>query len=421
MSQVPKHFAFVSSNVTWGGSEDLWSAVAAELAAAGHRVSAYKNELDLSHKRVRRLAELGCRLTTLAPFPFLPRKLRSAMAMLTYPLTFGYQAVCFYLAVRLRRRPDLLVISQGGNHDGWLYVRMAVRMGLPYVLISQKATDLYWPLDARRDKIKSMYRKARWSYFVSKHNLRLTEEQLAMRLERASVVRNPFNVAWERREDWPGADMGLRLACVGRLYPKEKAQDLLLRVLARDKWRARPVSLTFYGSGEQERGLQELASFLNLENVRFGGFAQDVDALWASHHALVLPSRAEGLPLVLVEAMLCGRVAIVTDVAGNRELLDDDVTGFIAAAPTEDALDEAMERAWQRREEWREIGREAARRVRQLVPRDPAAVLAEELVLVADGRLQLSSLPQGRAESAAAAPLEEERRHAHSRNGASYP
>jgi glycosyltransferase involved in cell wall biosynthesis len=190
--------------------------------------------------------------------------------------------------------------------------------------------------------------------------------------------------------------MGLRFACVGRFYPQEKGQDLLIRVLAREKWRGRPVSVTFFGSGQHGVGLAEMAAYHGLETVRFAGFTHDIEAIWASHHALVLPSRAEGLPLVLVEAMLSGRVAIVTDVAGNGEVVEDDVSGFLASAPTEDALDEAMERAWQRRAEWREIGARAAADIRQRVPSDPAGMLAAQLVRLADG--------QGRESATAAAP-----------------
>ncbi|HEV2865266.1 MAG TPA: glycosyltransferase, partial [Allosphingosinicella sp.] len=359
-------------------------AAAATLAARGCRVTVFKNRLDPREPGVERLRAAGCRLKELAKLPLLPRMIYSAIAIFTYPLTFGYQAVRFYLSLRLRRRPDLLVISQGGNHDGWLYAQVAIRLRLPFVLISQKATDLYWPLDTRRGWIREAYEGARWSFFVSRHNLALTQEQLGIRLEHASVARNPFNVTWEASREWPRTDLGFRFACIGRLYPKEKGQDLVLRVLARPKWRARPVSLTFFGSGEQAAGLAGMADFLGLENVRFGGFVQDVDAVWADHHALVLPSRAEGLPLVLVEAMLCGRVAIVTDVAGNPEVVEDGVTGFLARAATEDALDEAMERAWQRRGEWREIGALAAERIRRLVPRDPAAVMADHLLGLCD-------------------------------------
>ena len=84
--------------------------------------------------------------------------------------------------------------------------------------------------------------------------------------------------------------------------------------------------------------------------------------------------------------MLSGRVPIVTRVAGNPEVVEDDRTGFLAAAPTDDAVDEALERAWIARERWPEIGRAAARSIRTQVPRDPGAALATMIEAEANGR-----------------------------------
>ena len=114
--------------------------------------------------------------------------------------------------------------------------------------------------------------------------------------------------------------------------------------------------------------------------MSFAGFVDDVAGIWTDHHGLILPSRCEGLPLVVVEAMLSGRVSIATDAAGIAEVIDDGVTGFLAAAATEDGLDAALERAWQRRDEWPAIGAAAAVRIRELVPEDPAAELARMLL-----------------------------------------
>jgi len=88
------------------------------------------------------------------------------------------------------------------------------------------------------------------------------------------------------------------------------------------------------------------------------------------------------MPLVLVEAMLSGRVAIATNVGGNAEIVDDGATGYLAAAATEDALDDAMERAWNERHRWREIGAAASARIRTLVPREPERCFAKLLTAV---------------------------------------
>jgi len=281
------------------------------------------------------------------------------------------------------RRPDLVVVSQGGNHDGYFLAEVCRRLRLPYAIVSHKASELYWPADRQQKTIAAVYRAARACFFVSEHSRRLTEEQLGFPLPRAAVVRNPFLVSWEPRTDWPDDRSELRLACVGRLHPKEKGQDLLLRVLARRRWRERPLSVTFYGDGLQRTSLERMAHNLGLAKVTFAGFVSDVAAIWSDQHGLVLPSRCEGMPLVLVEAMLSGRVPIVTDVGGNAEVVDDGITGYLAAASTEDALDEAMERAWSERHRWREVGAAAAARIRTLIPREPESCFATRLVELA--------------------------------------
>jgi glycosyltransferase involved in cell wall biosynthesis len=158
-----------------------------------------------------------------------------------------------------------------------------------------------------------------------------------------------------------------------------KGQDLLFAALAKPQWRDRPVRLSLFGTGQNERSLPIMARMFGLERVKFRGFVKDIEGVWADHHALVLPSRHEGMPLAVVEALLCGRVCVVTDVAGNTEFIDDGVTGFVAKAPTLPLVSDALERAWQRRTEWHAIGKAAAQAVRERVPSDPVGVFVREL------------------------------------------
>jgi glycosyltransferase involved in cell wall biosynthesis len=371
---------FVSGNRGWGGSEELWSTTAAVLASDGHRVAVFKSGVDESEPRIQRLRSLSSPISDLARFPLAPRRLFTLLRLLSAGAAHGHEVVRLLIGLALSRRPDLVVLSQGGNHDGYLFAEVCRRLNLPYVIVSQKASELYWPPDWQQKTIAAVYRSARACYFVSEHNRRLTEEQLGFAPPNAAVVRNPFLVPWEPRNDWPDDRHGWRLACIGRLHPKEKGQDILLRVLARPRWRDRPLSVTFYGEGQQRTSLERMAHNLGLTNVTFAGFVHDVPAIWSSHHGLILPSRCEGLPIVLVEAMLSGRVPIVTEAGGNAEVVDDGTTGYVAAAPTEDSLDEAMERAWSERERWREVGVAAATRIRTLVPREPERCFAKRLV-----------------------------------------
>lgn len=371
-----RRFVFVSHNAVWGGSEELWSAAAADLAGRGHAVVAVTFPSFHDAQPIKRLKAAGGRVHAL--YGWLPARGQSGPLR---SLAGRLQPVLLRLRLATLPRPDLVIISQGSNFGAHPLAQMCAAAGLPYALISQKAQEAVWVPDAMLGSVRRAYAGARWSYFVSAHNLRLTEEQLGRSLRpRASVVRNPFLTSWDAPLTWPEESEVFRLACVGRLFPFDKGQDLLLRVLATVKWRARPLSVTLYGEGPYRQGLEAMARHLGLTRVRFAGFTADVDAVWDSHHGLVLPSRGEGLPLVLVEAMLRGRVPIVTDVAGNAEVVTDNETGFVAAAATEGAIDEALERAWARRAEWRMIGQTAAAAIRSLVPQDPAAVFAEDLL-----------------------------------------
>ena len=382
----PLCIALVSSNGSWGGSEELWSRVADELADGGHLVTVYKGSDPEAEPVLRRLRERGVRVRDLHRVPLLPRrwcwKLR-ASRILSHAIPLARLAI----GLLLSRRPDLIVISQGGNHDGVFLGELCRRKALRYALISHKASPVYWPSDLRREVMRRVFAGAEACYFVSEDNRSLTEQQLAMSLTRASVVRNPFLVPWDAAFGWPDSSGGFRLACVGRFNPLDKGQDLVLQVLAADRWRKRPVTVSFFGSGDKRNGLEGMARHLGLQNVFFEGFEPDVKAIWKGHHALLLGSRAEGMPLVLVEAMLAGRVPIVTAVGGNGELVEDGITGFLARSASVDALDDALERAWSRREEWDAIGEAASRSIREVIPRDPAKVMAARL-------LQLVSAPE---------------------------
>jgi glycosyltransferase involved in cell wall biosynthesis len=259
-------------------------------------------------------------------------------------------------------------------------MQACARRGLRYASIVQAAAPCIWPDDKFARHVTSGYRGAAANFFVANENVQFTQTQLGCKLPNVRIVRNPCLVPYDTVMPWPTEDGTTRLACVARLDPPSKGQDILFDVLNQPKWRARRLEVTLFGSGTNRETLIGLSEMLELESVKFGGVAPDVQSIWASHHALVLPSRYEGLPLSLVEAMLCGRPSIVTNVSGNTEFLEDNVTGFVAAAPFATFMDEALERAWGRRSEWPAIGAAAAQHIRQVYPRDAAGVFADELL-----------------------------------------
>ncbi len=374
-----KRIAFVSvmASAPWGGSEFLWAQAAAYLAKAGHSIFASVVGWPNKASQLIELESLGVVVTQRHPeSPTRFKRLQKKVARVFRPERenhLGWDSLRSF-------NPDLVCISQGAAYCGTDWMLRCHKNGLPYVSICHSNSGTVWPSDRVFDQYREAYLNSVAAFFVADANLVLARKQLANDLPNAEVVRNPFNVSWDCQPIWPADERVLNLACVARLEPASKGQDILFDVMAKPKWRARPVRITLYGSGECERGLRELVRFKKLEGtVRFGGYQSVID-IWNGHHALVLPSRNEGLPLAIVEAMLCARASIVTDVAGNAELLKNNETGFIAESPDESSLDEALERAWNRRAELRLIGLAAAKSVRQLVQKDPAEVFARKLL-----------------------------------------
>lgn len=375
-------FAFYSNldGVPWGGSEDLWSATASRLLTQHHAASACVHDWGSAEApTLRDLATQGLRLHRRRT----PKNLTTAGLVL--------QRLSHRLHLRRPERsaiealadesPDLTLVNiAGGFPDRWNCGVLAGRK-LPYAILIQAASESWWPSDQVREKAIELIRAARAVFFVSGGNRQMYRKQLLFEHPNTYTVRNPFRVSAVDPLPWPEPSSPLRIAFVGRLEPEAKGCDLMLEALARPNWRDRDFHLTVFGTGRSEQGVKALAASLPLgSRVAFAGHVSDITAIWRDYHVLLLPSRYEGMPLAIVEAMWCGRPCIVTDVAGHREFVADGVTGFVAPHPSVDAVEAALERMWGARARLPAIGLEAARTVRRLVPPDPVAAFTQILV-----------------------------------------
>jgi len=136
-----------------------------------------------------------------------------------------------------------------------------------------------------------------------------------------------------------------RLVCVGRLC-EQKGQLLLVEAASRLVRKGVALELVLAGDGEMRPEVEALIDRLVLrEHVRVTGWvsSERVREEILAARALVLASFAEGLPVVLMEAMALRRPVISTYVAGIPELVRDGQEGWLCPAGDVDALAAAME------------------------------------------------------------------------------
>ena len=406
MMSAPSSILFISTEeALWGGSDELWYGTVLLMAKQGYSITAVKSRWSTSHDRYRKLVTAGVNVWALYDNPKIRRHQRrkqrwQTMTQYLSKVGFLHDVLSRYQAFKERiytywnledyyafgglynhlksNRYDLIVLNQAENYDGHPYMNLLGKFDNPYVVLSHKASEFLWPSSEILEDLQQGFSRAKASYFVSKHNKELTEQQIGSKLSHATIVRNPSKPLEERHNTstFPSLDQGLNLACIGRFWFLDKGQDLLINVFRQQKWRERAVYLSFYGSGPHEMALNSLIAMYDLKNVSIKGYETDIQKIWSTHHALLLGSRAEGLPLVLLEAMQCGRAYIGPATAGIKEVIQDGKTGFLAESASVEAIDKALERAYNHRTELAGMGEQGANVAEERLKEDPTQVFA---------------------------------------------
>jgi glycosyltransferase involved in cell wall biosynthesis len=170
---------------------------------------------------------------------------------------------------------------------------------------------------ADRARIRRSYDRLRHVVAVSRQAA--TTASALMPPERVSVVRNGVDPV---DAGPPPAGPVPVIGSLGRLTP-QKGFDVLVDAVRLLVARGRSVEVRVAGEGREAVALRGRAADLP---ISFVGFLDGPAALLGDVDVFCLPSRAEGLPLALLEAVSAGRPAVATDVGDVRSVLGDVVT-----------------------------------------------------------------------------------------------
>ena len=354
-------FISTTGGAPWGGSEELWSDAALEL-----------------------VREHGCNVfASVRRWPQLPRKLKM---LRDAGVNIHFRNYGNSLTSRIKRRvlgnneyngligsidSGVILVSNGGRLPPADLARELVRARVRYLNLSHSNGFDYAPADEENEIYQSYLERSIGNLFIAETHAKLLERQLGMQLPNVSIVKNPVNIP--NTFKWRQLDCGhlkreARFVFIGRLDPY-KGLDIIFEVLSQERWKRREWSLSIFGDGPSVNNLRRMSGFLGIrENVRFCGHTDNVDEVLRDCDMLLLASRQEGMPLVILEAMLCARPVTATDVGDVGRVVVDGETGFLASAPTVASVSSAFERAWEKRADWEEIGLRARSFAYNFVP-----------------------------------------------------
>lgn len=192
-----------------------------------------------------------------------------------------------------------------------------------------------------REKVSAAWRVVAISRFARSQVLRVAAPG---DWEKVVVVPLGVDPALYARRPAAHEARDLRLLTVGRLHPV-KGQSVLLEAVAAMRREGREVTLRIVGDGTERRRLEACAAALSLgEAVQFEGWQpqERVSQLLGAVDVFVLSSFAEGVPVVLMEAMASGVACVASGINGIPELIRDGIDGVLVPPADVAALAAAL-------------------------------------------------------------------------------
>ena len=333
-----------------GGVQAVFTALAAYLRGRGHTV-----HVAWSRPRAARDADLTLALPALVWRHGLPAP--RALAQ-------GVWACARLAWLLLRTRPDVVNVHYLTRETE--YFLLLERLFRFRLLVSLHGSDVLRPRAWDAPVLRRALAGADALTAVSRDVVDHLRERHGVSEERVTLIRNGIDLEfWSAGASTPDVDRQPIVLSVGRLHPV-KGHDVLVAAFRRVVDAVPGARLVIAGEGRSRQAIEE--------QIRVQGLSGSVDLLghqtalavrdWmARARVFALPSRSEGLPLSLLQAMAAGVPVVATRVGGVPEVLAAG-TGIVVEPEDPIALGDAIAGVLAEPERHAETSRQARDRVR---------------------------------------------------------
>ncbi len=232
-------------------------------------------------------------------------------------------------------------------------------LGLPIpVVVSERTDPRQYSFGRMWNSLRLLaYRKAK---YVVVQTQRAKEYFPVTLRSKIVVIPNPVTPMSDVQVSSQSSFQRPFVTTIGRLV-EEKGIDLLLYAFARLADRFPHWSLHVFGEGPLRSSLEVLREKLGLSAcIQFHGLIRNPHEVLVQADLFVLPSRAEGFPNAMLQAMACGLPVIATDCSsGPREIIHHGEDGLLVPTENEEQLSTAMQRLMDNEEDRRRLGNNA--------------------------------------------------------------
>ena len=311
MSKITKKKFLIVTDVTSAGGVDTYVKYLTEIALRNsYQVVVLLN--NGSHSNIPQILDHNCEL-------FFGK---------IYHRIYDQETIIQYFKDFIKNIKPSLVHVVCGAPWSCLVVREQVLLAkLPLVF-----TEQYVPYDIELDeklkvRLKNIYLNSWQIIFVDKLSKTLMLKEFKIdKLKNVNLIYNFIEIDFYYQQRISLSDRLARISSnisqrkikilyAGRLV-MQKGVDILITALAKISSEDKDlVELHIYGEGSEQDNIKSLVIKLDITNlVKFFPFSSNVIKLFAEYDLFVLPSRSEGLPFILLEAMACGIPCIISNI-----------------------------------------------------------------------------------------------------------
>ncbi len=349
----------------WGGSEEFWYRMAIWLSENGYKVDCCFIDWPVGKDDQKsRLKQAGCSLHLL-PNPGLSKNYFHRLLLKNQLKRKLLQVV--------KQDYSLVCLSQGGLLDLTYSPFISIRPLLKnYIIVYHNYNEQQLLSATRKRNFRLWASGAQVNLVAAKKILAVVEKIANFSLPNPLVLVNPITIPVQNEsQPWPSLNKNGNYVWVsiGQLDVQRKAQDVLVKTLAAEKWKARNWELHLYGEGADREALFTLISKLDLDSKIFlEGYTNNIEAVLKNAHLLFQVTHVDAMPLSVTEAMNMGRPCVVSDIGDMPLWIEDGQNGYVVPNASEVSIDEVLERAWTQRNSWQQAGIKAFNVFREKYP-----------------------------------------------------